>query len=295
MSRLNPVGAIPRDTPPRQRGPLPMSAATYPLSRAGQRTHAWADVLQGARAFHLWGAPPLTDAAQHFRRTIIGPYIPTLNRGLTIATIGLLFGRLIDLRAERYLPHLIVGLIVWLLIQSVVRDGCRAFSRAAPLIATAGLPISIHVYRCVWQAFIAFGFNFTLLAGAAAAFQFLPGWSALLAIPGLLLLFFNSLWIALVLACVCLRFRFLIGIVKRTLRIVFLLTPIIWMPHQFPTQYAFVQANPLHHALEVVREPLIGGRPEPVSWAILAGIAVIGWFAAIRVYARCRAQIALLV
>ncbi len=273
--------------------PLPSVSATYPLSPQERRARAFADLKQGARAFGIWGIPPLVEAGRSFRRTIVGPVLPTLNRGLNILVLGLLFGTLLDLRAARYVPHLVAGMVVWLLIQGIFRDACRAFSGAEDLL-NGTLPVSIAIFRSVWRAFITFGFNLALIAPVAVALGFLPGWEALLAIPGLLLMFLNGLWVSLVLAPLCLQFDFLRMFVQRALRFAFLGTPILWIPQQLPNRQILVQSNPFYHCLEVVRGPLIGQSPGLTTWTIVAGLALAGWLVAILVFARYRARVAFL-
>ena len=108
---------------------LPVVSATYPLSRAVQRAHAWGDVARGARAYRIWGTLPLMESVDLFRRTIIGPLVPMVNRGLSFVLAGLLLGRLFD-TGDRYIPHVLVGLVTWFLIYSVVLNaGKTTFPR----------------------------------------------------------------------------------------------------------------------------------------------------------------------
>jgi len=47
-----------------------------------------------------------------------------------------------------------------------------------------------------------------------------------------------------------------------------------------------VRFNPAFHLLEVVRAPLLGGQPEPVSILTVCVMAVVGWVFTIWLYRR---------
>ena len=261
------------------------------MTPAARRAQAWDDVVEGARAFRIWGAPPLAKAREQMRRTIVGPLLPTINRGLSFVVMGLLIRELADVGARRYLPHLLTGLAIWFLIQSVFTKCSKAMVQARDLILNSYLPASVHVYGAVWRQFIEFGFSLVLLAIPAALFWRLPGWQALLVLPGLLLIALNGLWVALLLSTVSIKYGFLNGLVRRSMRIAFLATPILWMERQFPSHQTLIQFNPFLHFVAVVREPLLGFPAPLVSWAVAVGITLAGWSIAIRVYARFRGQI----
>ena len=134
-----------------------------------------------------------------------------------------------------------------------------------------------------------------LLIAAATVFERLPDWQALLFIPGILLIGLNGLWVTVLVATVSLRYPVVNGLIRRTMHLAFLATPVLWMTHQFPNRQVLIQFNPFYHCVEIVRGPLLGNPPPLASWAIVVGIAVVGWFAAIQVYAHFRKQIPFLV
>ena len=273
---------------------LSVVSATFPLSRSAQRAHAWGDVVRGARACRIWGLPPLIESVDLFRRTLVGPFLPILDRGLSLVLAGLLFRKLLD-TGDRYMAHLLVGLVVWFLIHSLFLNACMTLTRARSLILRSDLPVSLHVFETVWRTFIDFGFSVMLLLAAAIIVGRWPDWRGLLVIPGILLIVLNGFWVTLLLATVSLKYRYLNGLVRRTIRIAFLATPILWMAHQFPNRQTLIELNPFYHYVEIVRGPLLGNPPPLTSWAIVAGIAVVGWFAAVEVYAHFRKQIPFLV
>ena len=275
-------------------GALPVLYATYPLSRSAGRAHAWSEIVRGARAYRLWATLPLIEYVDLFRHTIVGPLLPIINRGLSFLLAGLLLGKLTDSGA-RYIAHLTVGLIVWFLIHSLITNGPGTLVRARRFVLQTDSPVVSHVFETVWRAFIDFGLSIVLLFVAAAIVWRWPDWRGLLAIPGILLVLLNGVWVTLVLATVSLKYRVLVGLTRRTMRIAFLATPIMWMANHFPNHQTLIRLNPFYHCVEIVRGPLLGNPPPLASWAVVVGIAVVGWCAAIRIYAHYRKQIPFLV
>jgi lipopolysaccharide transport system permease protein len=111
------------------------------------------------------------------------------------------------------------------------------------------------------------------------------------AIPGFALVCLNLLWITLLLAIVCLRYRDMIQIVNSVLLLGFFFTPVMWNPKLQKVNAWVVNANPFASFLEVVRAPLMG---DAVSGPLLAMALVLPLFGgalAAWAFARYRKQI----
>ena len=115
---------------------------------------------------------------------------------------------------------------------------------------------------------------------------------ALLAVPGLALLLLNGIWAALLLGVISARFRDVPPIVASIVRILFFVTPIIWMPGLMPERALVLDFNPFFHMVEVVRAPLLGTLPGLVSWLAVLGITLGGWIVAFEFFRRYRWRIA---
>jgi ABC-type polysaccharide/polyol phosphate export permease len=69
------------------------------------------------------------------------------------------------------------------------------------------------------------------------------------------------------------------------------MTPVFWTPERFPERHAVLLLNPFNHMLQVVRAPLLGKAVDPLSFALLAGLAVAGWAVTFSVFALTRRRI----
>jgi ABC-2 type transport system permease protein/lipopolysaccharide transport system permease protein len=77
------------------------------------------------------------------------------------------------------------------------------------------------------------------------------------------------------------------------LQIFFFLSPIIYKPELLAERCGFfLEWNPFHHLIAVLREPLLGQVPELTSYLVLIGMALVGSAVAWLFFRRFRARIA---
>ena len=261
-----------------------------------QTTLAAADIIDGARASDLWGMLGWQDIRRRYRRSVLGPFWLTISMGVLVAALGTLYGALFNVELEVYVPHLALGFLVWTLISGLITDGCTAFITAESIIKQTNVPLSVHVCRMVWRHFLILLHNAAIVVVAAALFVAWPGWTGLLAVPGLVLICLNGLWVGLLFGIVCARFRDVPPIVESVVRILFFVTPIIWMPELMPKRALMLAVvldfNPFFHFVEIVRAPLLGRAPELTSWLAVAGITLGGWAVTFALFRKYRRRIA---
>ena len=250
------------------------------------------DIAEGARAAYLWQMLGWQDVRQRYRRSKLGPFWLTISMGVLVGALGVLYASLFNMAISDYLPFVAAGFIVWGLISSLINEGCTAFIDAATIIRQVAVPLSVHVYRVIWRSFIVFAHNVVIFVVVAVIFSIWPGWTVLLAIPGLVLLCANGIWIGLLLGLVSARFRDIPQILASVVQVAFFLTPIIWKPELLPGRVLILDLNPFYHVVELVRAPMLGHAPQPMSWAATLGITLGGWVVTLAMYRRYRWRIA---
>ena len=270
--------------------------APAPPPVVSQTALAVADIVGGARAFHLWGRLGLQDIRRRYRRSLLGPFWLTISMGVLVAALGTLYSALLRVEIGVYAPYLALGFIIWALISGLITDGCNAFISAENIIKQTNLPLTVHVYRMAWCNVLAFCHNATIFVVVAILFTIWPGWIGLLALPGLILLCLNGIWVGLLLGLVSARFRDVPPIVASLVRIAFFATPIIWMPELMPSRALMLALvldfNPFFHVLELVRTPLLGEAPGIASWIAVSCTTLGGWIVTLALFRRCRGRIA---
>lgn len=234
------------------------------------------------------------DVRQRYRRSALGPFWLTISMGVMIGTIGLVFGQIFKSPMEEFLPFLAAGLILWTFISSVITEGCSGFIAAEAIIKQLPIPLTVHVFRQLWRNLIILAHNIVIFPLVMLAVGKAPSVHMFLAIPGLLLVLLNLIWLCIFLGIICTRFRDIPQIISSLLQVIFYLTPIMWLPSLLPQRAGtyMLDFNPFFHFLEVVRGPLLGQLPSMENWLVTIGIAVVGWTATIVLFARYRRRIA---
>jgi ABC-type polysaccharide/polyol phosphate export permease len=266
---------------------LPTSAAPLvptasgPAPPAARKNHTVADVaaaeiIDGFRTWRVWTILGWDDIRQRYRRSILGPFWITLSMGIFISLLGGIYGRLFHMALATYMPYLSVGYIVWGFIAAVTNDSCVAFQEGARIIKQIKLPYSVYILRTVWRNFIVFLHTIVIFVPVAIYFRVVPGWNLFLAIPGLVLIIVNVIWVSTVLAVVSTRYRDIQPIVGTIVQLMMFATPIMWPVSSLGSASIIAEINPIYHLIEIVRGPTLGAAPELRSWLVACGLAVAG-------------------
>jgi len=260
------------------------------VPREGLRL-ALKDLGEGLASVHVWPVLGWQEIKQRYRRSVLGPFWLTLSMGVLVGAMGPLYGRLLSQDIPSYFLFLAIGIIVWQLIAALINEGGQVFIAAEPYVSQVRMPFTVHVLRMVWRNTIVFAHNFVIVAIVLALLA--PGWSwlFLLALPGVLAVLANGIWLGMFLGMLCLRFRDLLPLVSSVVQIAFFLTPVLWRKEMLGRHQWAAEINPLYHFLEVVRAPLLGQLPSPASWPVVIAVSVLGFTLTVIFLARYRARI----
>ena len=253
------------------------------------------DIVGGLWKTDLWGRLGWLDVKRRYRRTMLGPFWTSISLAMYVLGVGLVGAGLWHQNASQYLPFLASGMVAWLLVSTVINESCTLLVSGHALFRNVTFEYSILAYALVWRNLITFLHNLVvwLLIVVVLRPQAL-GFTTLLAIPGVLLITLNGVWISLLCGMFCLRFRDVTPLVSSLLQIGMLVTPIFWPPEslQGSRRLLFVETNPLHHMVNVVRSPLLGDVPEITSYVVVVLITLGGWYLTYIVLRRFRSRIA---
>lgn len=250
------------------------------------------DLVDGVGRWRLWGLLGWQDVSMRYRRSLLGPFWLTISMGVMVLALSLIYGTILKADLRHYLPYLTVGFLVWGLLQSTVAEGCQTFIEAEGLIRQIDLPLSMFPLRVAWRNLIILMHNAVIYL-LVIAFQGIdPGWTVLLALPGLLVLMLNVVWVATLLGLLSARYRDIPQIATSLMQVFFFITPIIWTPEQMSSRPLIVEANPFYHFVELVRSPLLGHLPSLTNWLVVLAVTAIGGSATLLLYRRFHVRIA---
>lgn len=257
-----------------------------------QTLRAFLDFKRGWEQRELWIFMGWREVKKHYQRSIIGPFWLTLNMGILVGGLGVLYSQIFRQEIRDYLPYLALGFIFWALIGNVINESCTVFSSAASTIKQVQMPLSVHVFQLMWKHVITFLHNMSIFVILAMIFGIWPGLNGLIVIPAIALILLNGFFAALILGPVSARFRDIPPIVASATQVIFFMTPIIWSPSALPERALFLTLNPFYHFMEIARQPLLGQVAPMSSWLVCLAITAVLGVIAIAFFSRFRARIA---
>ncbi|MGY4708054.1 galactan export ABC transporter permease subunit Wzm/RfbD [Mycolicibacterium sp. CBM1] len=248
-------------------------------------TRAWGDLLDGYRKRELWLHLGWQDIKQKYRRSVLGPFWITIATGTTAVAMGGLYSQLFHLQLSEHLPYVTLGLIIWNMINASIIEGADVFIANEGLIKQLPTPLSVHVYRLVWRQMILFAHNIVIYVVIAIIFP--KSWSLadLSAIPALILIMLNCVWVSFCFGILATRYRDIGPLLFSIVQLLFFMTPIIWNDETLRQQGAgrwakIIELNPLLHYLDILRAPLLGAHQELRHWLVVVVLTILGWLVA---------------
>jgi len=236
------------------------------------------------------------DIVCQYRRSKIGPLWETINAlvmtvGMTLVSSAVIGGNLSTL-----IGYIGLGMITWTVLSNFVSEGASTLARNREHILSSNLSIDFYISRMVMRNLIIFLHHLALYFLGLLLGVLSLHWTALLAIPGILLLFVNGYWIATALSLVCARFRDVELIIRNLLQLVFFVTPIFWDYRHIASNRSFiVDYNLFFYFIEIIRGPLLGEVPPLQYYEVVLVVTVLGYLLAYLTYRRFRRYLAFFV
>lgn len=240
----------------------------------------------------LWFNLALEDLRDRYRRTVFGVAWIVVSFALFVAVKVVVFGQMVSVPQAEFGLFVTIGFGLWTFVNAMVVDACTAYMHSRAWILGTAIPYPVFLLQAVLRNCIVFAL---VLGVMALALPWKPTpWTAnaWLAIPGLLAYPVTSLWLAMILAPLCARFRDLHHAIQTGMRLLFFVTPILWMPQISPTLARIAELNPLTSFVEIVRAPLLYGQVPTRSWEIVLWINVAGLLLGLLAYVQTRKRIA---
>lgn len=246
------------------------------------------------RDFDRWATLAWIDTSLRYRRTVLGPWWLTLSTGVMIGSVGLVWGAIFSMDLATYMPYFAIGIILWTLISGSLIEGCNVFPLAGGLIKSVPASLMIYVHRMLARQIIILAHNAVLILLLWLVFRWPIGWSALLAMPGLIIVMLTLKGGVLALGILCTRFRDVPQIIAAILQLLFLLTPIMWTLDSIRGKAVsfILDFNPFYYLIEVVREPLLGHVPDAYIWLVAVIFSIISVLVGHALYGRFHHRVA---
>ena len=249
------------------------------------------DLLDGLKSPGLWLLLAWNDLEAKYRRTILGTFWQTLTMAAYIVGLAVVFSTIRQRNMENFLLYLAAGFTGFSLITGFLGSGVSAFHRGVALLKAYDLPASIHVFRTVANEYILFAHSFVIMAAVWIYTGTWPTVFTLLIIPAAVLLFFLGIGVVLCMGLLGARFRDVSPATTTLVSFMFLVTPIFWLRSDLGDRAWVADYNPLYHATNLIRAPLMGEAPDPINWYVCLGMAAVSLIFGILGFIRYRRQL----
>lgn len=247
------------------------------------------DLGEAMRLSPVWLHSGWIDVVWRFRRTRLGPFWHTLGLAAFVLVMGVLWSAILHQDPFQYFRYVTVSLIVWGLIASFVTEGTGILIAGQATALSMKFPFIAFAFAHIWRALLLFVHYFAFYVVVMVGTLHSPGWTVLLALPALLLLTFNGIWMSLLIGIACLRWRDLVPATQAAMQIAIFATPVYWPKEMLGPRLAFAaDYNPLFHLVLILRDPLLGTAPPLASWIWASITFVVGSLATMWLYGRNR-------
>jgi ABC-type polysaccharide/polyol phosphate export permease len=255
---------------------------------------AFQDLAEGLSLWRIWFLLGWQDLRLRYRRSVIGPFWITLSMAIMIYSMGFLYAKLFKVDLSTYFPYLAAGMITWSFIAAVITDSSDAFFSNAHFIKQIKLPYTVYILRLLTRNGMIFAHNLVAILPIIFIFD-VP-----MSVTTFFLLIFNFILLnlcgfsyAFIISLVGTRFQDIKQIILSIVQIVFMLTPIMWMPTMIPERFGyFATYNPFYQLVTSIREPLLGQIPTTFTYVYIISFMTFGFVLMFLLLWRCRHRIA---
>lgn len=252
-------------------------------------------VRDWVRAFHLWrlwtalGAEDLSD---RYRRTFFGVTWVVTSFAAFVFVKVLVFGQMSPASFGEFAMFVTVGFGLWSYISLMVLDCCSAYVTSHNWLMGTSIPYPVFFLQAIYRNWLVFALTLLVMFGVLIWKQ--THWTPVMfaAIPGLLSYMIAPMWFAAIMAPLCLRYRDVYHFMQTVMRLLFFITPILWMPGTTAGLAKLAKYNPVTHFIEIVRMPLVYNTVPWDSWAVVIVVNVLGLAIGAYMYASTRNKVA---
>ena len=246
--------------------------------------NAFVDVSQAFDKRSVWLALGWNDVKNRYNRSKFGPFWASLSILIFVSVLGPVYAKLMGVELREYILHLILGFAIWSYASAIMMESGREFINSASYLVSFQLTYFTLLLRVVWRNLVVFGFQMLVFFIFVIIMQTSVGITWFIIPVALLVITLNALWMGLLMSVLGTRFRDLSELMNNILRLVFFITPIIWMPSLNADLTLVADLNPFFHLIEIFREPLLSGVINSRSWVISTVMLFLGWGIAFLVF-----------
>ena len=267
--------------------------APLDASLRAQLAAAFADIGEGLRRWPNWSYLAVENVKNRYRRTVLGPWWLTLQMAVFVTGISLVFGSILHNTLRTFLPYVALGYMSFSLLSGLTRAGAEVFVNGSSTLKSTRQPLSSLVLREVAIEFINFGHNIVLYLVFLAARLVPLSPKILIAVPVVVLIGVNGLFLGLWLGTTVARFRDVQPFVNSILGVGVMFSPVFYHLTDLGSgiRNAVIGLNPFTYLISAFRAPLIGTGLVPSFYIGMAVVTLINVVLGLAVFTRARSRL----
>ncbi len=244
------------------------------------------DLLESLRRGDLIFSLAYLKIAARTRNTALGVFWNIVGFAFFVFGIAMLWTTVFKLDKGSFLPYVALGYFTFQLANLMMIDAARSISDGGNFALQNRIPLTLLPLVSVAKHCVIALFALPTVMLALVLYPETLSAQALFAIPGLLICILTFAGISISLAIVCVYVADLAEILSSIMRFMFFVTPVIWIAEERSALRPLLLANPLHHAINIVRGPVLGSAEVSLSFAVMAVWLVASWLIAAILYSR---------
>lgn len=254
---------------------------------------AVADMGEGLHRWRNWSYLAVENVKNRYRRTVLGPWWLTIQMGIFVVGISIIFGSLLGKGLREFLPYVAVGYIVFILLVGLTNAAAGVFVNGSTTLKSVRQPLSNLVLRDVGVEFIHFGHNIVLYLVFLVTGLVPLTPKILIALPVVALIGVNGVFLGLWLGMAVARFRDVQPLVNSILGVIIFFTPVFYTLNNLSSkiQIVLLAWNPFTYLIEAFRAPLIGAPLRPSYYIGTVIVTVINIALGLAVFTRARSRL----
>jgi ABC-type polysaccharide/polyol phosphate export permease len=210
----------------------------------------------------------LQDIELRYRRSLLGPFWISAALVATVLALAFVFAEVFRTEFVTYVSFIGAGLLAWQLILALVNEGCGSITEHTGFLQNVHMPTTVIAGRIAIRNAIVLAHNLVAMLALLLIFGSTFSLTALLVVPGALVILCFGYFLSIALGPICARFRDIPLVIQSAMQVIFFLTPIFWMPSSVSHRPMFTAANPFYHMIELIRAPLLGELPTELNWRV---------------------------
>ena len=189
----------------------------------------------------------------------MGPFWITLSCGVLVLGLTFINISLFNTDLKVILPWISIGIVFWNYITSIIEDSTKIFDSQKLLNISIELIdlVSVNVFKNIIILF----HNLIVILLIFLFFRVELNTNFFFVFFGVVIFVINSYCISILFGLLCLRFRDFILIIKNALYLIFLITPVFWLPDSLSkNKLLLVDYNIIFQIIQSIRDPLLGNK-----------------------------------